>query len=292
MPGSEAFRALRWLSRSPNGLLSGPEALTQRCLSTPFSRSMATEAQPASEYITKESPAAARATWNPEPVKATAYSFPSMEPIRFVEYPRNHLSMPLRKDLLHRAVVYEGDMTRQGTASTKWRDEVFGSNRKLAPQKGTGRARVGNKKSPIRKGGGVAFGPHPRDFSSSLPQKIYDQAWRTALSYRYKRGQLIIIDNEISIPDDATPHLIQELFKTNNWGQEFGRSTLITERENEALFSAVQEVGKHAKILHRLDVDVKDLLETGRLIIEKQALDRILAQHSRDLNNTPAKALY
>ena len=251
---------------------------------------MATEDQPSTDYLTREAPSTP--VWNPEPVKATTYAFPSMEPLRFVEYPRNHLLMPLRKDILHRAVVYEGDMTRQGTASTKWRDEVHGSHRKLSPQKGTGRARVGSKQSPIRKGGGVAFGPKPRDFASGLPRKIYDQAWRIALSYRYKRGQLIILDNEASVPEDATPHLITELFKVNRWGGEFGRSTLITNRVDEHLFSTVSDVGQHAKILGRKDVDVKDLLETGRLIIEKKALDRLLAQHSRDLNNEPAKALY
>jgi large subunit ribosomal protein L4 len=250
---------------------------------------MATEYPAATENLTREAP---KAVWNTEPARATTYSFPSMEPLRFVEYPRNHLLMPLRKDILHRAVVFEGDATRQGTANTKWRADVHGSNRKLFAQKGTGRARAGDKKSPIRKGGGVAHGPHPRDFSSGLPNKIYDQAWRIALSYRYRRGQLIIIDNEISIPEDATPHLVKEILKVNNWGREFGRSTLITDQVNEGLFAAVRELGEHAKILDRKDVDVKDLLETGRLIIEKQALDRILAHHSRDLVAKPAKALY
>ncbi|PKX97575.1 mitochondrial 54S ribosomal protein uL4m [Aspergillus novofumigatus IBT 16806] len=291
MPGTDALSALRWLSRSSSGLLTGAEATTKRCLATPLSRSMATEAQPTTDFLTRESSTGPRPAWD-APAKATTYSFPSMEPLRIVEYPRSHLLMPLRKDILHRAVVYEGDMTRQGTASTKWRDDVHGSGRKLYAQKGTGRARVGDKKSPIRRGGGVAFGPHPRDFATSLPQKIYDQAWRIALSYRYKRGQLIIIDNEISIPEGATPHLIKEIFKVNCWGREFGRSTLITDQLNEGLFETVREVGEHAKILNRKDVDVKDILETGRLVIEKQALDRILSQHSRDLVNKPATAVY
>ncbi|KAL4920489.1 ribosomal protein L4 domain-containing protein [Aspergillus aurantiobrunneus] len=286
MTGSSTFGTFKWLSRSSRGLLSGAEATTQRCLS----RSMATEATAATpEYLSRE---ALEAKWAPKPVLATTYAFPSMEPVQFVEYPRNHLLMPLRRDLLHRAVVYEGDMARQGTASTKWRADVHGSNRKLYAQKGTGNARVGDKKSPIRRGGGVAFGPHPRDFSSSLPQKIYDQAWRTALSYRYRRGQLIIIDNKIGIPKDATPYLIKEIFKVNRWGREFGRSTLITDLPHEELFDTVREVGEHAKILDRQDVDVKDLLETGRLIVEKTALDRILSQHSRDLKSKPAKATY
>lgn len=215
-----------------------------------------------------------------------------MEPLRFVEYSPEHLSMPLRRDILHRAIVYEGDKTRQGTASTKWRDEVHGSGRKLYPQKGTGRARVGDKKSPIRKGGGVAFGPKPRDFSTGLPRKIYDKAWRIALSYRFRRGQLIIVDGKISIPVDATPYLIKNIFKRNAWGHEHGRSTLITDKKDDDLFATVREVSEHVKILDRADVDVKDLLETGRLIIEKTALDKLLAEHSRDLRKEPAKAKY
>ncbi|KAE8145487.1 ribosomal protein L4 domain-containing protein [Aspergillus avenaceus] len=289
MPGGDTLRAFRLLSRSTGGLLSGSETTTQRCMTPFLSRSITTESPVTPENLTREVP---KPVWHEEPARATTYSFPSMEPMRFVEYPRNHLLMPLRKDLLHRAVVYEGDMTRQGTASTKWRGDVHGSHRKLLAQKGTGNARVGNKQSPIRKGGGVAHGPHPRDFSTQLPQKIYDQAWRIALSYRYRRGQLIIIDNEMTIPDGATPHLIQEIFKVNRWGREFGRSTLITDRVHEGLFETVRQLGKHAKILDRKDVDVKDILETGRLIIEKQALDRILSQHSKDLNAKVAKALY
>ncbi|KAL4887368.1 ribosomal protein L4 domain-containing protein [Aspergillus karnatakaensis] len=286
MVGSSAFGTFRWLSRSSKGFLSGAEATTQKCLS----RSISTEtAGNNPQYLSREE---LLKKWAPKPVLATTYSFPTMEPVKFVEYQRDHLMMPLRRDILHRAVIYEGDSTRQGSASTKWRKDVHGSNKKLFAQKGTGRARAGDKKSPIRRGGGVAFGPHPRDFSSSLPVKIYDKAWRIALSYRYKRGQLIIIDDKIGIPEGATTHFIKEMFQINRWGREFGRSTLITERPDEELFATVGQLGHHAKILDRQDVDVKDLLETGRLIVEKKALDLILQTHSRDLTGEPAKAIY
>ena len=119
---------------------------------------------------------------------ATLHAFPSLEPTRFATYPSTHLLVPLRKDILHRAVIYEGDATRQGTANTKWRSEVHGSNRKIRPQKGTGSARLGDKKSPMLKGGGVAFGPKPRDFATGLNRRVYDLAWRIALSYRYRTG--------------------------------------------------------------------------------------------------------
>lgn len=231
-------------------------------------------------------------TWNPPPVQAIAYSFPSMEPLRVVEYPQNHLLVPLRRDILHRAVIYEGDKTRQGTASTKWRDDVHGSGRKLHAQKGTGRARVGDKKSPIRVGGGVAFGPHPRDFSTDLPRKVYDKAWRIALSYRFRRGQLIILDGNISLPSDATPFLIKNIFESNSWGRGFGRSTLITQVKYGFLNHLAKDAKEHVKLLDTSTVDVKDLLETGRLIIEKPALDKILHEHSSDLRSRPAQARY
>ncbi|KAJ5653911.1 50S ribosomal protein L4 [Penicillium lividum] len=282
MPGCEALRSLRLLSRSSGALLAGSENVTRRCLT----RSMATEAQ-ANASSTPSAPA----PWD-LPVSVMTYNFPSMEPARLVEYSQKQLQMPIRKDILHRAIVYEGDMTRQGTASTKWRDDVHGSHRKLIQQKGSGRARVGDKQSPIRRGGGVAHGPHPRDFSTELPAKVYDQAWRTALSYRFSRGELIVIDNTISLPRDSTPFLMQNILLANGWGTKNGRSTFITDQVDEELFDKVSKMHRYATIMDRSDVDVKNLLETSRLIIEKTALNHILKEHSRDLLSRPAKASY
>lgn len=251
---------------------------------------MATEAQvntSSTPDLTKASPA----PWD-TPVTVMTYNFPSMEPVRFVEYSQKQLQMPIRKDILHRAVVYEGDMTRQGTASTKWRGDVHGSHRKLMPQKGSGRARVGNKQSPIRKGGGVAHGPHPRDFSTDLPGKIYDQAWRTALSYRFQRGELIVIDNKITIPFASTPFLMEKIIQQNGWGAQKGRSTFITEEVDEEFFAKVEKLHRLATIRDVNDLDVKNLLETQRLIIERRALNQILREHSRDLKSRPRRAVY
>src|SRR5450756_2154897 len=69
-------------------------------------------------------------------VLTTIYKFPTMEPLRFESYASKHLHLPLRRDILHRAVIFEGDFTRQGTASTKTRWEIHGSHKKIRPQKG------------------------------------------------------------------------------------------------------------------------------------------------------------
>lgn len=137
----------------------------------------------------------------------------------------------------------------------------------------------------------MAHGPHPRDFSTGLPRKIYDKAWRTALSYRYSCGHILLVDS-IRIPDGTTPHFWHSFFDSNGWGKGKGRCTLITLNKESQLFSTVKKVGQHAKIMDHSDVDVKDLLMTGKLIIEKDALDKILRDHSKDLNTRVPKAKY
>ena len=198
-----------------------------------------------------------------------------MEPQRFKLYPANYLYLPLRRDILHKAVIYEGDMTRLGTANTKWRDEVHGSGRKIRPQKGTGRARLGDKKSPMLRGGGVAFGPKPRDFSTDLPRKIYDLAWRTALSYRYRRGELVVIDSSLLGVKE-----IQRAFQRNGWAQKKGRDLIIT---NAYLKTKPGKPERRTKVEEGAKVDVKDLLESRRLVIDESALDEMLRRHQSDL---------
>jgi large subunit ribosomal protein L4 len=143
-------------------------------------------------------------------------------------------------------------------------------------------ARLGTRQSPMLRGGSKAFGPRPRDFSTDLPKKMYDLAWRTALSYRYRKGQLIICEDGMDLEYPKT-RFASEIFAHNHWGQEDGRSLIITGSFRKNLFRAVRHMGQHGKIQMLKDVDVKDLLELGRVVIEKRALDEILAAHQSDL---------
>lgn len=218
--------------------------------------------------------------------ECTLYTFPSITPSGFTYYPSTHLLLPLRKDILHRAVIFEGDSTRQGTASTKTRYEVHGSNRKIRPQKGTGRARLGDKKSPMLRGGGVAFGPKPRDFSTELQRKVYDLAWRTALSYRYKKGELMVFDGEIEIngvSEESLERYTRDLLTWNGLGKSGGKTLFITTGKREKLFEAMKGLSSHARALPVEDVDVKDLLEGKRVAIERKALDVIFQERISDL---------
>ena len=259
---------------------------------------MATEAQLPSglEYTAYTQPIIRR---SPPPVKevlTTVYQFPDFEPLRYAYYPENQLHLPLRRDILQRAIIFEADNARQGTASTKWRSEVHGSGRKIRPQKGSGKARLGDKKSPMLRGGGAAFGPKPRDFSTKLPRKIYDLAWRTALSYRYRRGELMIIQ-KFSHDDVTGWRWMDRLMRWNRLGEGGGKSMVITRKSPGPLLMALNTGpggagGVHGEAKADFEVDVKDLLRMGRLVIEKRALDSMLKEHSSDLNMTVPSAVY
>ncbi|KAG8680907.1 54S ribosomal protein, mitochondrial [Ceratobasidium sp. 395] len=101
----------------------------------------------------------------------------------------------MRRDILHACVIHHLDGLRQGTASTKTRAEVSGSGRKIRRQKGTGRARLGDIRSPSIRGGGTAFGPKPRDFATLLPRKVREMGMRIALSAKLKNGQLGAVES-------------------------------------------------------------------------------------------------
>lgn len=109
----------------------------------------------------------------------------ALDPIVF-----NH---PIRHDILHLCAVHHLDSLRQGSANTKARGEVRGSGRKIRPQKGTGRARLGDGQSPMLRGGGVAFGPKPRDFSTKLNRKVIEMGMRVALSAKFKEQRLGVV---------------------------------------------------------------------------------------------------
>ncbi len=101
--------------------------------------------------------------------------------------------VPFNNDVVHQAMLGQLANARQGTADTKTRGEVAGSTRKLFAQKHTGNARAGSIKSPLRKGGGIVFGPHPRDYRQAMPKKMRRLAIRCLLSAKAKDGELVAV---------------------------------------------------------------------------------------------------
>ena len=134
----------------------------------------------------------------------------------------------------------------------------------------------------------MAFGPKPRDFSTRLPQKIYDLAWRTALSYRYKKGELILADGEVDIAgvhEHSAERYVRDMLRHNRMGHADGRTLFVTMERREGLFGALEgeKMGREARALVVDDVDVKDLLELGRVVVEQDALELLFAEHESDL---------
>lgn len=105
----------------------------------------------------------------------------------------------------------------------------------------------------------MAFGPKPRDFSTKLPRKIYDLAWRTALSYRYRRGQLVVVEDEMEVVE-ADPGLVLGIMRQNGWGHDAGRSTLVVAGERPRLKEAMVGLGREGRVLTKEEVDVKDIV--------------------------------
>ncbi|MDD5042924.1 MAG: 50S ribosomal protein L4, partial [Candidatus Omnitrophica bacterium] len=114
------------------------------------------------------------------------------------------------KDSLYQAINSYRANQRKGLASTKTRGEVSGGGRKPWKQKGTGRARVGSSRSPLWKHGGVVFGPHPRDFSYSIPQKIKSLALKTALNAKLKENNFLVLD-EFKLDEPKTKSAMKVL---------------------------------------------------------------------------------
>jgi large subunit ribosomal protein L4 len=138
-------------------------------------------------------------------MNCTVYSKDGKE-LRTIELEESVFGLPINGDLIWYAINNELANKRQGNASTKDRGEVHGSNAKPYKQKGTGRARRGDKKSPVMVGGGVVFGPKPRDFSYSMPKKAKRQAIKTILSLKAQSDTLKIIE-DFSIESGKTRDL-------------------------------------------------------------------------------------
>ena len=118
----------------------------------------------------------------------------SGEEVKHIEISDSVFAVPFNQAVVHQAVVRQRANARQGTASTKTRSEVAGSGRKLFRQKHTGLARAGNKKSPLRRGGGITFGPKPRSYRQDMPKKMRQLALKCALSAKTRDEELKVLE--------------------------------------------------------------------------------------------------
>ena len=175
----------------------------------------------------------------------------------------------INKYLIHQVIKYYLANRRRGTASTKNRSEVRGGGAKPWKQKGTGRARAGTNRSPIWVGGGTVFGPAPRDYSFSLPKKMKVAALKSALSDKLENKEIIIID-ELLLKEKKTSEMVKILKNL----QAFKKPLIITEKEDNVVVLSVRNI-KGAKVIPVSKLNTYDLVNQGKIIITKKALQQI-----------------
>ena len=173
----------------------------------------------------------------------------------------------VKPHLLYEAVKMQLANRRAGTASTKNRAQVRGGGKKPWRQKGTGRARAGSIRSPIWKGGGVTFGPLPRNYSYRLNKKVKKLALRTALSIKLKEDNLLILDN-FNLPEIKTKGFITTLSRLNI------KDAFIIDDNNLHLEKSARNV-PFVKVLRTEGLNVYDILKYDKLIITQSCLEKI-----------------
>ncbi|KAF9920796.1 hypothetical protein FBU30_009272 [Linnemannia zychae] len=199
------------------------------------------------------------------PLQAWIRDFKTNEPKDLIQLQRKVFGAPLRKDILHRVVVWQRDAERQGTQSTKSRGEVSGTTRKAAPQKGRGAARVGSLRVPHRRGGGLAFGPKPRDHSSDLPRKVQEMGLRVALSTKFAQDQLVIVD-DLTLDSHKTRQF-EAIQRRHGWDSVL----VVAHAENQNLWRATSNL-QQVDVTLMQDTDVLRLLKRQMVVMDRQSV--------------------
>jgi large subunit ribosomal protein L4 len=194
----------------------------------------------------------------------------SMEPQREVKLPEEVFALPYRRDLIHEAVRAHRAAQRLGTHSTKRRDEVSGSGKKLWKQKHTGRARMGEIRSPLWYHGGITFGPKPRDYQFRLSRKTRQAAVRSLLSERVRRGSLKVIDG-LSLKEPRTKEFLARFGKFVN---EYRTVMFVDEARDKNLHLASRNV-PGVKLTSLNELNIYDLAYYEAVIFTEKALMKL-----------------
>ena len=165
---------------------------------------------------------------------------------------------------------------RAGTASTLTKSEVAGSGKKPWKQKGSGRARVGTKRNPIWRGGGVAFGPKPRDFGQKVNRKVVQLAFRRALSEKIANGSLVVIE-EFGIKEIKTKPVVELLKKLGIAG-----SVLLIDVEMTEAFAISTRNLQNVMVDHVTGLDVYSILRYKTLVVSRAAMEGIKARLNKE----------
>jgi large subunit ribosomal protein L4 len=171
------------------------------------------------------------------------------------------------RQAVHDVVVALRANRRRGTASTKTKADVRLSGAKPWRQKGTGRARAGYKSSPVWVGGGVAFGPHPRDYSKKVPKKVKTLAFRKALSERVLAGDVLLVD-DFKVNEAKTKQFLTLIADTAGNARKM---LIVGTAFDEKTYLAARNV-RDALLARAVEVNTEQLLAFDKVIITRDAL--------------------
>lgn len=185
-----------------------------------------------------------------------------------VELAEDVFSVPVKSSVLHEVVTMQLANRRSGTAAVKHRSDVRGSGRKLFRQKGTGRARRGDIKSPLLRGGGVVFGPDDRNYTKKVTKKVRKLALKMALSSKVIENDLMVLD-EFELGQIKTKEFVSVLnaLKLNN-------ALIVTDNTNDHLELSSRNV-PHVKVLRSEGLNVYDILKYRTLVLLEPAVKNI-----------------
>jgi large subunit ribosomal protein L4 len=186
--------------------------------------------------------------------------------LRKIEISDAVFGVPFNETLVHQVMVGQQANARQGTAATKTRGEVRGSTRKLYRQKGTGYARAGSKKSPIRRGGGVTFGPHPRSYRQDLPKKMRRLALKCVLSAKAADGELKVLEKW----DFTEPKTKQMATALTALGIDKS-ALIVTPEPDENVIKSARNIQK-IKTLPAHILNVNEILSYRTLLMTEEAV--------------------
>ena len=186
-----------------------------------------------------------------------------------IELSQAIFALPFNEAVVHQAMARQLANGRQGTASTKTRGEVSGSTRKLYPQKHTGRARRGDIKSPLLRGGGVVFGPKPRTYRQAMPKKMRKLALKCLLSAKVREGNIKLVQ-ELDFKGPKTKDMINVL---SSLGIDSSTLILTAQSTPNVVKSAANL--PEVKVLPSALINVLDLLSYEMLVATVPAIHNI-----------------
>lgn len=193
-----------------------------------------------------------------------------------VELPEDLFGIEISEYALYRAIVANQANQRQGTASTKTRSEIARTGKKHHRQKGTGWARRGSLRSPLVRGGGVAFGPHPRSYASKLPKSLKRLAFRSALTVKGAEGQIkVVTDFDFPAPSTRSFQKVIEAC-----GLEDQKVLFVTVDSSRVLTKSSRNLPK-VKTTHLGSLSTYDLLATDVVLFTRQAFDRLVEKRGQ-----------